>query len=90
MRFLKTLAKNMKRAARTLDDSREVLDGAGACLQSGAELARTASAQMGEAVKLGQHVGRELIDGARKLATPATPAPVKIDVRVTSVKTNGK
>lgn len=86
MGFLKSIAKNMKRAARTLNDSRAALDEAGACLQSGADLARTASSQVGEAVRLGQHVGRELIEGVQKLTRPA---PVKIDVKVTSVKTNG-
>ena len=85
MGFLKTLTKNMKRAVKTLDESREALDGAGACLQSGADLARTAGAQVGDAVKLGQRLRGELANGVRQIASPAR----KVDVKITSVKTNG-
>lgn len=85
MGFLKSLAKNMKRAAKALDESREVLDGAGTCLQSGADLARTAGAQVGDAVMLGQRLGRDAVEGVRQIANPART----VDVKVTSVKTNG-
>lgn len=85
MRFLKNLAKNMKRAAKTLNESREVLDASGELLQSGGDICRTAGVQVGDAVKLGQRLGRDAVEGVRQIASPAR----KADVKVTSVKTNG-
>jgi len=87
MLSLRKITKGLKRAVKTIDDSREAIEGAGELLQSAADLCRSAGQKAGGAVELGQRIGGEFIEGVRKLTTPA---PLKVDVKVTGVKVNGK
>lgn len=87
MLSLRKITKSLERAVKTIDDSREAIEGAGDLLQSGADLCRSAGQKVGGAVELGQRLGGELAEGVRKLTMPT---PLKVDVKVTGVKVNGK